>query len=125
MNRLIALLFLAIAIAALTTDDSHAQNYRPTQPTQPFQPSQQPYGQPQKPHPTTKPAARKRPKRVGFETEAGDPFGRETATKRTCFQPPCFDPSSGCASPRKWKTIFYLVPILNGQKGRFIGFECK
>jgi len=143
MNKLIPLLFLVLAIAALTTDNSHTQSPRPVQPTQVPRPAQQPYGQPQQPYgqpqqpygqaqkpygqaqqsgPINKPAAAKR---VGFETEAGDPFGREVNTKRTCFKPPCFEPSSGCNSPRKWNTIFYLVPTVNGQKGRFLGFECK
>lgn len=122
MNKLIALLFLVLAVAALTTDDAHAQAARPAQPAQNPTPAQQPRGQPQQYNPTNKSA---RPKRVGFEAEIGDPFGNEAAIKRTCFQPPCFEPTTGCASPRKWNPIFYLVPTVNGQKGRFLGYECK
>jgi len=119
MNKLIALLFLVLAVAALTTDDAHAQAARPVQPAQNPTPAQQPRGQPQQYNPTNK------FKRVGFEAEIGDPFGNEAAIKRTCFQPPCFEPTTGCASPRKWNPIFYLVPTVNGQKGRFLGYECK
>ena len=119
MNKLIALLFLVLAVAALTTDDAHAQAARPAQYAQNPTPAQQPRGQPQQYNPTNK------FKRVGFEAEIGDPFGNEAAIKRTCFQPPCFEPTTGCASPRKWNPIFYLVPTVNGQKGRFLGYECK
>ena len=66
MNKLIALLFLVLAVAALTTDDAHAQAARPAQYAQNPTPAQQPRGQPQQYNPTNK------FKRVGYECKWSD-----------------------------------------------------
>jgi len=99
MNKVIAIAFLAMTILALQTEHIHQQaktspplsNTTPTAPTTPAagHPQTQPHVTPapnnqQKPTPPQphKPAP---PKKVGHESEAGDPFGREANVKRTCF----------------------------------------
>jgi len=134
MNKLLILALLATAIFAIRTEDLHDQA-KPApvtpapHPAQPAPPAQQqpkpahPQNNQQKPapKPATKPAA----KRVSYDSEPGDPFGNEPAVKRTCVKAPCNEPTTGCAAPKKWNTIFYLVPTVDGRNGRFVGYECK
>jgi len=128
MNKIIVLAFLALAVFALQADFAHDQ-VKPvtapgsqTKPVQPAQPAPKPTGPKPHPHPVKNNAPSRR---VGYEAEIGDPFGREGAIKRTCFQAPCYEPKTGCGAPKQWRTVFYLVPTSTGQKGRFIGYECK
>ena len=150
MNKLLFLALLATAVFAITTEDLHEQAQpghvaptpqpaHPAQPAHPVQPAHpaQP-AHPVQPHPVQqqtkpvlpqnnqqKPVKKVAVRRVSYDSEAGNPFGNEPAVKRTCVKAPCNEPSTGCAAPKKWNTIFYLVPTSSGKKGRFVGYECK
>ena len=133
MNKLLFLALLATAVFAITTEDLHEQaqpgHVAPTpQPAHPAQPAH-PVQQQTKPvlpqNNQQKPVKKVAVRRVSYDSEAGDPFGNEPAVKRTCVKAPCNEPSTGCAAPKKWNTIFYLVPTSSGKKGRFVGYECK
>lgn len=129
MNKIIALALLALVISALQLDNLHEKttvSAQKTTPTSPHHPTQQPHTGPQQQSQVNRNSQQRvSNKREGYEPEAGDPFGRDTATKVTCFKSPCFEPSRGCSAPKSWHTIFYLIPTTNGQKGRFVGYECK
>jgi hypothetical protein len=134
MNKLLLLALLATAIFAIKTEDLHEQA-KPAQaaptaqpivnPVQPAQPAQQQTKPVHPPNNQQRPATIPAAKRVSYDSEPGDPFGNEAAVKRTCLKAPCNEPTTGCAAPKKWNTIFYLVPTSSGRNGRFVGYECK
>ena len=133
MNKLLFLALLATAVFAITTEDLHEQaqpgHVAPTpQPAHPAQPAH-PVQQQTKPvlpqNNQQKPVKKVAVRRVSYDSEAGNPFGNEPAVKRTCVKAPWNEPSTGCAAPKKWNSIFYLVPTSSGKKGRFVGYECK
>ncbi len=92
MKKIFALGLLVVLISALSVQDAHEQNRRrPANNYNPYtsQPNQTNRGPIQL-------------KKVGFESVPGTPYGQETATKRTCFQSPCYAPNAPCQLPRKW-----------------------
>jgi hypothetical protein len=115
MKTVIALALLLIFASALKTDFLHDQP-RPTTTTTTTGTTG-----------TNTVATGKGP---GFLSAPGDPYGRDPAIKRTCFQAPCFEPVEYCA--QGWRAVLFVVPTSNYvyknggavQTARFVGYEC-
>jgi len=108
MNKIISLALLIVALCALQNTEIHQQarpvsptpnsypasnsNYRPPVVT-PITPAT-----PVAPAPIVKPQPHREP---GYQPTPGNPYGRDPKGPQTCFQSPCFDPTTSCTKTVK------------------------